>query len=211
MELLSWMKWQGKACSGDGMTELAMMERRVGGLSSAARKPQNLSCHQDKIMNVWKPSLVKQACSGKPVTSCLFLSPTGIKSVLSWGMVDLSMYLRVSWIGGSGWRWPIRAAASCGHGFSSHGCGCRGAERSLLRVSSEFWYIIASNSHPGSGKLNKALVYFTLLIFSPEGKQPGLGFSLVVAWANDAKEQGLVFAAMVSGYCSLTRNVNEVP
>lgn len=117
-------------------------------------------------------------------------------------MVDLSTYLRVSWIRGSGWRWLVRAAASCRHGFSSHGCGCRGAELSLLRVSSEFWYIIASNSHPGPGKLNRGLVYFTLLIFSPEGKQPGLGFSLVVAWANDAKEQGLVFAVMVSGYAA---------
>lgn len=66
------------------------------------------------------------------------------------------------------------------------------------------------------GKLNRGLVYFTLLISSPEGKQPGLGFSLVAAWANDAKEQGLVCAVLaqaviVSGYYSLTRNVNEVP
>lgn len=182
-----------------------------GGIELSSQKTPNLSCHQDKIMNVWKPGSVKQACSGKFVTSCLLLTPTGIKSVLSWGMVDLSMYLGVSWLRGSGWRWLVRVAASCGHGFSSHGCGCRGAELSLLRVSSEFWYIIASNSHPGSRKLNRGLVYFTLLIFSPEGKQPGLGFSLVVAWANDAKEQGLVFAVMVSGYYSLTSNVNEVP
>lgn len=179
-------------------------------------KMPNLSCHRDKIMNGWDLGLVKQEWSGKPVTSCLLLSPTGVKSMLSWGTIDLSMYLRVSWIHGPVRRWLTRVVASCGCGFSPHSHSHRGAELSLLRVSSEFWCIIACNSHLGSGKLNRGLVYFTLLIFSPQGKQPGLGFSLVAVWANDAKEHRLICAVLlspviVSGYYSLARNVNEVP
>lgn len=54
---LSGMNWQGQACRGDGMAELAVMERGVGGLGMQGgqelgrQKTPNLSCHQDKIMN----------------------------------------------------------------------------------------------------------------------------------------------------------------